>query len=62
MIGLGFRGSDTLKKKNSSDGHDDVIKIRHYIWIINSCRYCGYARRYYGYARRYRFLKKQSLD
>jgi hypothetical protein len=31
MTGLGFRDSDTLKKKNSSDGHDDVINIRHYI-------------------------------
>jgi hypothetical protein len=33
MKGLGFRGSGTLKKKNSSDGHDDIINTRHYIWI-----------------------------
>jgi hypothetical protein len=25
MTGLGFRGSGTHKKKNSSDGHDDII-------------------------------------
>jgi hypothetical protein len=31
MTGLGFRGSNTIKKKNSSDGHDDVINARHYI-------------------------------
>jgi hypothetical protein len=31
MKGLGFRGSDTLKKKNSSDVHDDIINIRRYI-------------------------------
>jgi hypothetical protein len=31
MIGLGFRGSGTLKKKNSSDGHDDIINTRCYI-------------------------------
>jgi hypothetical protein len=31
MIGLGFRGSGTLKKKNSSDGHDVVINVCHYI-------------------------------
>jgi hypothetical protein len=30
MTGLGFRGSGTLKKKNSSGRHDD---------IINACRY-----------------------
>jgi hypothetical protein len=30
IIGLGFRGSGTLKKKNSSDEHDDVINARHY--------------------------------
>jgi hypothetical protein len=41
MKGLGFRGKGTLKKKNSSDGLDDVINAR---------RYCGYSRRY-------RFLK-----
>jgi hypothetical protein len=29
---LGFRGSGTLKKKNSSDGHDDIINTRRY-WI-----------------------------
>jgi hypothetical protein len=44
MTALGFRGSDTLKKKNSSNGHDDVINDR---------RRCGYARHYCGYARRY---------
>jgi hypothetical protein len=37
MTGLGFRGSGTLKKKNSSDGHDD---------IINAHRNCGYGHRY----------------
>jgi hypothetical protein len=31
MIGLRFRGSGTLKKKNSSDGHDDIINVYHYI-------------------------------
>jgi hypothetical protein len=31
MIGLGFRGSGTLKKKNSSDGPDAIINGRHYI-------------------------------
>jgi hypothetical protein len=31
MIGLGFRGSGTLKKKNSSDGYDDVINAHRYI-------------------------------
>jgi hypothetical protein len=43
ITGLGFRGSSTLKKKNSSDGHDDVINTHRYIQIINACRYCGYA-------------------
>jgi hypothetical protein len=28
---LGFRGSDTLKKKNSSDGYDNIINDRRYI-------------------------------
>jgi hypothetical protein len=46
MTGLGFMGSDTLKKKNSSDRHDDIINVHRYIWIINVHRYCGYARRY----------------
>jgi hypothetical protein len=41
MTELGFRGSGTLKNKNSSNVHDDVINAR---------RYCGYAHRY-------RFLK-----
>jgi hypothetical protein len=31
MRGLGFRGSGIIKKKNSSDGHDDVINVRLYI-------------------------------
>jgi hypothetical protein len=31
MKGLGFRGSGTLKKKNSRDGHDDIINTHHYI-------------------------------
>jgi hypothetical protein len=31
MTGLGFRGLGTLKKKNSSNGHDDVINARRYI-------------------------------
>jgi hypothetical protein len=31
MIGLGFRGSGTLKKNNSSDRHDDIINACHYI-------------------------------
>jgi hypothetical protein len=29
--GLGFRGSGTLKKKNSSDGYDDIINVHRYI-------------------------------
>jgi hypothetical protein len=41
MKGLGFRGSDTIKYKNSSNGYDNIINAR---------RYCGYAHRY-------RFLK-----
>jgi hypothetical protein len=28
---LGFSGSGTVKKKNNSDGYDDVINIRRYI-------------------------------
>jgi hypothetical protein len=31
MTGLPFRSSDTLKKKNSSNGHDDIINVRRYI-------------------------------
>jgi hypothetical protein len=31
MTGLTFRGLGTLKKKNSSDGHDDIINVRRYI-------------------------------
>jgi hypothetical protein len=31
MTGLGFRGSGTPKKKNSSDGYDDVINAHRYI-------------------------------
>jgi hypothetical protein len=31
MIGLGFRGLGTIKRKNSSDGHDDVINARRYL-------------------------------
>jgi hypothetical protein len=31
MTGLGFRGSSTPKKKNSSDGYDDVINAHRYI-------------------------------
>jgi hypothetical protein len=31
MKGLGFRSSDTLKKKNSSNGHDDIINAHRYI-------------------------------
>jgi hypothetical protein len=31
MTGLEFRGLDTLKKKNSSNGHDDCINARLYI-------------------------------
>jgi hypothetical protein len=31
MKGLGFRGSGTLKKKNSSDGYHDIINARRYI-------------------------------
>jgi hypothetical protein len=31
MIGLRFRGSGTLKKKNSSDRHDDVFDAHRYI-------------------------------
>jgi hypothetical protein len=31
MTGLRFRGSGTLEKKNSSDGHDDVINVCRYI-------------------------------
>jgi hypothetical protein len=31
MKGLWFRGSGTLKKKNSSDRYDDVISAHHYI-------------------------------
>jgi hypothetical protein len=50
MTGLGFRGSGTLKKKNGSDGHDDVINAR---------RYYGSARCYYAYARHYRLLKNR---
>jgi hypothetical protein len=31
MTGLGFMGSDIFKKKNSSDGHDNVINGHRYI-------------------------------
>jgi hypothetical protein len=31
MKQLGFRGSCTLKKKNSSDERDDVMNVHHYI-------------------------------
>jgi hypothetical protein len=31
MTWLGFRGSGTLKKKNSSDGYDDIINARRYM-------------------------------
>jgi hypothetical protein len=31
MIGLGFRDSDILKKKNNSDMHDDIINKHCYI-------------------------------
>jgi hypothetical protein len=31
MKRLRFRGSGTLKKKNSSDVHDDIINAHHYI-------------------------------
>jgi hypothetical protein len=31
MIGLGFEDLGTLKKKNNSDAHDDVINAHHYI-------------------------------
>jgi hypothetical protein len=31
MTWLGFRSSGTLRNKNSSDGHDDVINARRYI-------------------------------
>jgi hypothetical protein len=50
MTGLGFGGSSTLKKKNGSDGHDDVI---------NGHRYYGSARHYYGYVRHYSLLKNR---
>jgi hypothetical protein len=43
MIGLEFRGSNTLKKKISSDRYDDIIN----------------ARCYSGYARHYKFLKNR---
>jgi hypothetical protein len=43
MIGLGFRGSNTLKKKISSDRYDDIIN----------------ARCYSSYARHYKFLKNR---
>jgi hypothetical protein len=58
-IGLGFKGSGKLKKKNSSDGHDDVINARCYIRIIIAHRYCSYARRCCGYTHRYRLLKTE---
>jgi hypothetical protein len=35
MKGLGFRGSGTPKKKNSSDGHDDISNARRYIFLKN---------------------------
>jgi hypothetical protein len=28
MTGLGCTGSDTLKKKKNSNGHDDIINVR----------------------------------
>jgi hypothetical protein len=43
MIGLEFRGSNTLKKKISSDRYDDIIN----------------ARCYSSYARHYKFLKNR---
>jgi hypothetical protein len=59
MIGLGFRGSGTLKKKNSSNGHDDVINAHRYIWIINARHCYGYACRYCDYDHRYKFKKNR---
>jgi hypothetical protein len=52
MTWLGFRGSGTIKKKNSSNGHNDIINVHRYIWIIN-------VHHYYGYARCYRFVKNR---
>jgi hypothetical protein len=35
ITGLEFRGPNTLKKKNSSDGHTDIINTRQYRWLKN---------------------------
>jgi hypothetical protein len=41
-----------LKRKIVATGIDDVINVRRSIWILNVCRY-------YGYARRYKLLKTE---